>query len=185
MHKTFFFSCLVNVFIAVVTWGVMSFHFDHVYIWLFSTFNDSYTVWRCFVYFTMLNNTYQVIAHLFTATTFSGVYWYVPYGSHKTQRLLDFTLSNTLDILGWLCIFIYYKKAHPFPSLLAATHFGAGAVSILLNSTFQSYYIDSAKSVRKVVQGHDPFKYRLWNTFKASFVATDAIVRGYYVMSMM
>lgn len=177
LHKTFFFSCLVGILFSVITWGILSFHIDFVYSFVYDALKWYTFVWWIFILFTLLNNIYQVIAHVFTATTFSGFYWFVPPGSHKRQSLMIFTMSNVLDIVGWMCVFIYYRKAHPFPTLLAATHYGSGIVSILFNKTFQKYYIDNCNQKK---DDNDPFRFWIWKLFKVSFVATDAVVRGWY-----
>lgn len=185
-HKTFFFSCVINASSAIIVWFILSFHLNNLYRIIFNAAKYSYIIWYPFVLVTIVNNLYQVFAHIFTATTFTGSYVIIPYGSHKKQTLLDFTVSNIFDILGWICIFVYFKCARPFPALLAATHFGAALVSIIQYKTFQDYYIDSAKNIRtQYLNSNDEFRYGIWRGFKASFVMTDAIVRGSYTAVML
>lgn len=177
-HHTFYFSLVISLFITLLTWLSL--------IYLNPFYSYMYHVILCcdlyhyFLYSTLINNIYQVVAHIFPGTKFMGYYGFVPAGSADNQRLSVFTVSNIFDILGWLTIFIYYERADPFLCLLASVHYGSGIVSIFFNKTFQKYYIENGKKINNT----DTFGYIYWRIFRIGFVFTDALARGYMTYLM-
>ena len=178
IHHTFYFSLVISLFITAITWTSLI-YINPVYSYLYHTIL-CYQLYDYFLWFTFVNNIYQVIAHIFTGTKFMGYYGIVPVGSADNQTLCEFTTSNIFDILGWLTIFVHYGQAHPFLCLLAAVHYGSGIVSIFFNKTFQNYYIENGKRLNET----DTFGYLYWRTFRICFVFTDAIARGYVTYLM-
>lgn len=181
IHHAFFFSCTIATALSLLIASILWLYIDFVYIFFHSLLHTHPIVWYTFVSFTVLNNLYQTYAHIFTATTFGGLHIIIPWGSKKNQTLSSFTMSNSLDIIGWLCIFVYLQRCPLVPGLLAATHYGSGIISIFFNKTFQTYYIDSVKDIRKQNIQQDTFGYTYWKTFKILFVLTDAFTRLGYV----
>jgi len=129
-----------------------------------------------FIVLSLLNNYYQVYAHIFTATKFMGYNQIIPAGSRDDQSLMVFTMSNIFDILGWISVYIIYGFGHWFLILLAAVHFGSGITAILFNDTFQRYYIGEPGKHKFL---NDTFGYKYWTWFRIIFVLIDAISRAY------
>jgi len=129
-----------------------------------------------FIILSLLNNYYQVYAHIFTATKFMGYNHIIPAGSKDNQSIILFTITNILDILGWISVYIIYGFGHWFLILLAAVHFGSGITAILFNNTFQRYYIAEPRKYKFL---NDSFGYKYWTWFRIIFVLTDAVSRAY------
>ena len=179
IHHRFYFSLVISLFITAVTWTSLI-YLNPLYLVINNIINSQISLYTIFLYLTLINNIYQVIAHIFTGTKFMGFYQIVPLGSADNQKLSIFTISNIFDILGWLMIFVYYQHANPFLCLLASVHYGSGIVSIFFNKTFQKYYIENGKKINT----DDKFGYLYWKIFRVCFVFTDAIARGYVTYLM-
>lgn len=164
-HHNFYFSLTISVILTIITTIILT-SIDYSY--LHDILDNSILLWL-----TVLNNIYQVYAHIFTGTKFMGYKQISPPGSQDNQTLLSFTVSNIFDILGWMGIFVYYGYANPILALLASGHYGTGIISIFFNKTFQEYFIELKFNICN--------KIRYWQLFRVCFVFTDAIARGYVV----
>ncbi len=178
-HHKFFFTLVVSLLITAVV-GTFLVLCEPIYISLNTYFLKNF-YWS-FLLFTVGNNLYQVYAHIFTGTKFMGYLHIMPHGSRDNQSLHIFTVSNVCDILGWLSIFVWHKRAHPFLAMLAANHYAAGLVSIFFNLTFQNYYIENGERNMKK-SPTDEFSYLSWKLFRTGFVFTDAISRAYSIIN--
>jgi hypothetical protein len=181
-HHKFFFTLVISLLItSVVGTGLVS--CEPIYVYLNEFFRKNPYWYTSFLFFTIGNNLYQVYAHIFTGTKFMGYLQIMPHGSRDNQTLEIFTISNVCDILGWLSIFVLHKRANPFLAMLAANHYAAGLVSIFYNKTFQTYYIENVE--QKIIKKSptDEFNYSSWRLFRTLFVFTDAISRGYSILS--
>jgi hypothetical protein len=115
--------------------------------------------------FGRINNLYQIIAHLGVCLKFVGYPSIEIYGAADDQHPMDFAIMNVLDYAGWLAIFSRLEDIHWLPRTLANTHMSTGMLSLLGHRSFQAFAIVNTL----------PW----WDTFRASFVLTDAIVRSY------
>ena len=174
LHHRFYFTLVISVSITVLTWLVLL-YLNPLYS-VIRGFIYNYYMYYPFLLITVLNNIYQVYAHVFTGIKFMGFKQIVPPGSSDNQSLAIFTISNIFDILGWLTVYIYYGKTTPFLAILASAHYGSGIVAIFFNQTFQKYYIGVPFRRRNK---KDRFGYWYWRLFRVSFVFTDAITRGW------
>jgi hypothetical protein len=93
-------------------------------------------------YICMANNIYQVLTHVLTSIKFmGGKNIYIPGGAKDNQSIMEFTMHNVLDLLGWLLIFMYMRTMPLIYVLLAGAHMGVGMIAIIQNKIFQEYYI--------------------------------------------
>jgi len=73
---------------------------------------------------------------------------------------------NALDYAGWVAIFSRLDHVPWLPKTLANTHMATGMLSLLGHRAFQQ---------NAIVNTHP-----VWDSLRASFVLTDAVVRSYY-----
>lgn len=182
-HNTFYISLAVGFTLTFVTFVPL--------IWLNAVYASIHAVvfyWTpiraTFLMVTLANNGYQIFAHIFAATKFMGFKQVVPFGAHDNQPLTTFTLSNVLDILGWLTIFVYHGYAHPFLVLLAATHYGTGMTAMLFPKTFQEYYIVGPKTLPTTTTTPTTHWYTHWTASRVGFVTLDAVTRAFICHGM-
>src|SRR3989338_9854063 len=121
----------------------------------------------------MILNSYQVLTHVFTALKFIGYDIIIPGGAKDDQKIYEFTIHNTLDLLGWIMIFMYNKQLYWPYVLLAATHMGVGQVALIMYRTFQRFYI------KDISQEYPAFQY-----VKLCFVVLDFIYRTHALYNM-
>ena len=180
-HYKFYITLVISLFITALTMTGLTL-LDFLYKWLQLWIISSDQLYITFLILNLINNYYQVYAHIFTATKFLGYNKFVPPGSKDDQSLMVFTMSNIFDILGWLTIFIYYGFGFWLLVLLASVHYGSGITAIFFNDVFQKYYIGEPG---KYQTENDSFGYKYWTYFRVIFVLTDAISRSYccYYMS--
>lgn len=178
VHHKFYFSLTISVAITVITWICLIIG-NPIYFYIHNQLKRDEKLWILFSILNVVNNLYQFWAHIFTGTKFMGYNKIVPYGSEDNQTLMTFTMSNIFDILGWITIYISYGYASPFYSILVATHYGSGIVSIFFNQTFQKYYISIPQ---KTKHKSDKFGYNYWRAFRVSFVFIDAFSRAFAIL---
>ncbi len=207
LHHKFFFSLVTSLLFTFICFTSLIIS-TPLYVSLSQFLKNYKFLYGLFMTLLIANNGYQVYAHVFTATKFLGYKRIIPHGSRDSQSLLEFTISNFFDILGWLLIFVYLQNANYLFSFLAAVHFGTGVISFMFMDTFQKYYIENGDNVnqtqtkypsqlsielenlQKQLNKHqiitnninDEFNYTYWKLFRTAFVILDAVSRFYFLI---
>ena len=123
-------------------------------------------------------NVYQFFSHIPVglkflgfkkrlATNFFYPTMFVYSDNDIDSNLLEFLVANILDFVGWLAIFSRLKKVPLFPKTIANTHMASAIVSLLGHETFKKVYLMNSD-------------YFYWDLFRAIFVLSDSVIRGYY-----
>ena len=180
-HHKFYFILVVNLLLTFI-WVDILMQLGPVYGYIRRIIMAYPILTYSLLFANIVNNVYQVYAHIFTGVKFMGCGQIYPYGSDKDQSLAVFTLSNIFDILGWMTIYVYYGYASFFVAALGAFHYSTELIAIFFNKTFHKYFIGLTNDK---IKNNNNFKYVYWRTFRSLFVFTDAISRGYLSYCMM
>lgn len=180
MHHVFFFTILINTLTAVCTTELLI-NLTPLFA-LGRNFIFSYTTLKYLCISALLiDNIYETIAHLFATMKYLGWAPIVLMGTHDKQPAEEFAIATTIDIAGWILIFLYYGYANLVVAYIAGLHVGALVISLLFNKTFQKYYIEHLHKKDE----KDVFRYSWWNAFRTSFVAIDGLIRGFVVLDIL
>jgi hypothetical protein len=87
--------------------------------------------------------------------------------SDINHTMMEFLIINLLDYVGWLAIFSRLNHIPLQIKIVANTHASTAIIGLLGYEQFKKLYLMDSD-------------YFYWNLFRAIFVLSDSVIRGYY-----